>query len=43
MLTPVEVQLLHLLVADVLWILATMAVIRVIAATTEVDRVMEQV
>lgn len=43
LLTPVEVQLIHLLVADVLWILAVMAVIRVVAATTEANRLMEPV
>ena len=38
LLTPVEVQLVHLLVADMLWIVAALAVIRVVAATTEVSR-----
>ncbi len=36
LLTPVEVQLVHLLIADALWIVATLAVVRVLAATTEV-------
>ncbi len=43
LLTPVEVQLLHLLVADVLWVLASMAVIRVMAATTETTLQVEAV
>ena len=34
LLTPVEIQLVHLLVADLLWIVAALAVIRVVAATT---------
>jgi heme A synthase len=34
LLTPVEIQLVHLLVADLLWIVAAIAVIRVVAATT---------
>jgi len=41
LLTPVEVQLFHLLVADVLWVLASLAVIRVIAATTDTTVQME--
>jgi len=36
LLTPVEVQLVHLLVADMLWIVTALAVVRVVAATTEV-------
>lgn len=36
LLTPVEVQLVHLLIADALWIVAALAVVRVVAATTEV-------
>lgn len=43
LLTPVEVQLIHLLVADVLWVLASLAVIRVVAATAETTRSMEAV
>lgn len=43
LLTPVEVQLIHLLVADVLWVLASLAVIRVMAATTEATRSVEAV
>lgn len=43
LLTPVEVQLVHLLVADVLWVLASLAVIRVIAAQTESAVQMESV
>jgi len=43
LLTPVEVQLIHLLVADVLWVLASLAVVRVMAATTETAMKMESV
>jgi len=43
LLTPVEVQLVHLLVADVLWVLASLAVIRIIAATTETNTLLESV
>ncbi|NND02301.1 MAG: hypothetical protein HKN91_05890 [Acidimicrobiia bacterium] len=43
LLTPVEVQLIHLFVADVLWVVASLAVIRVIAATTETTIQMESV
>ena len=43
LLTPVEVQLIHLLVADVLWVLASLAVIRIIAATTETNTLLESV
>jgi heme A synthase len=43
LLTPVEVQLIHLLIADVLWVVAVMAVIRVLAASTEVAAQMESV
>jgi len=43
LLTPVEVQIVHLVVADVLWILATLALIRVAAAHTETARTMEAV
>lgn len=43
LLTPVEVQLIHLLVADVLWVVAVLAVIRVVAATTETTVQMESV
>lgn len=38
LLTPVEVQLIHLLIADALWIVAALAVIRIVAATTGVAR-----
>jgi heme A synthase len=38
LLTPVEVQLVHLLVADSLWIVAVLAVIRIVAATTVVSQ-----
>ena len=41
LLTPVEVQLVHLLIADMLWIAATLAVIRVVASTTEVSERMQ--
>lgn len=43
LLTPVEVQLLHLLVADILWIVAVFAVIRVIASSAEVAERLEKV
>ena len=43
LLTPVEIQLIHLLVADVLWVVACLAVIRVVAATTETTHEMEAV
>lgn len=43
LLTPVEVQLIHLLIADVLWVVAILAVIRVLAASTEVTAQMESV
>jgi len=36
LLTPVELQLVHLLIADALWIVAALAVVRVLAASTEV-------
>jgi heme A synthase len=38
LLTPVEVQLIHLLIADAVWIVAALAVVRVVAATTGVAR-----
>jgi heme A synthase len=43
LLTPVEVQLIHLLIADVLWVVAVLAVIRVLAASTEVSAQLESV
>jgi len=43
LLTPVEIQLVHLVVADVLWILCALAVIRVVAVTTDASRRMESV
>lgn len=43
LLTPVEIQMVHLVVADVLWILATLAVVRVVAATTDVSGRLESV
>ena len=36
LLTPVEIQLIHLLIADVLWIVAVLAVVRVIAESSDV-------
>ncbi len=43
LLTPVEIQMVHLLVADVLWILASLAVVRIIASTTDVSGRLESV
>ncbi|MCP3977572.1 MAG: hypothetical protein GY720_24065 [bacterium] len=43
LLTPVEIQMIHLQVADVLWILATLAVLRIVAATTDVSGRLESV
>lgn len=43
LLTPVEVQMIHLLVADVIWILATLAIVRIGAATSDVSGRLESV